>query len=226
MLYTRHAELYYALSNGGGSKEEVARHSYRMRKTMMVHSYGLWSRLLSQKEALTDGHPLKNDAPFSDDDIAKILADGIANNQPTDPGFTSVEFGKDLVPAMPRLKLAKVPPGHFPAESQDRQRYYVWAPEKDSVLDLKIRVDKRWANRTPKLELFSPLEVSLKPVATREDYAPDSKERAMPIKTPYAGLHRIETYDGGGREPRRTAPKIILGMAGRKIMILGDEFSP
>ncbi len=195
VLYTRHAELMYAQQNGG-AKDEVARHAYRMRKTMMVHSYGLWSRLLSQKDAHTDGHPLKNDAPFSAAEIAALIDRGIANNQPVEAGFSGVEFGKDLIPAMPRLALAKVEPGSFPTESQDRQRYFVWL-EKPGVLELGVTVDKRWANRAPKLELFSPLEVSLAPVAVRGDYQPDNQPRTLALRTPYPGLHRIETYDGG-----------------------------
>ena len=195
-LYTRHAELMFAHQNGGASKDDVARHAYRIRKTMMVHSYGLWARLLSQKDAHTDGHPLKNEEPFSAAEIAAITEKGIAKNQPVEPGFAGVEFSKELVPAMPRLALAKVAPGSFPSESQDRQRYFVWM-EKPGGIDLKIAVKKLWANRTPKLELFSPLEVTLAPVAVREDYKADNAERTLALKTPYPGLHRIETYDGG-----------------------------
>jgi hypothetical protein len=194
-LYTRHAELYYAFQNGAGTKEDVARHAYRMRKSMMVHSYGLWARLLSQKDALTDGHPLKSEAAFTEEDIARMIAEGIAKNQPVEPGFTGVEFSKDLIPAT-RLPLPQATPGHFPRESQDRQRYYVWM-EKAGTFDLKVTVKKLWQNRAPMLELYSPLEVSLAPVAVRQDYQPDGIERALTLKTPHAGLHRIETYDGG-----------------------------
>jgi hypothetical protein len=196
ILYTRHAELMYAHQNGAASKDDVARHAYRMRKTMMVHSYGLWARLLGQKAAHTEGHPLKNEAPFAPEEIAALLEKGIAKNQPVEPGFAGVEFSKELVPAMPRLALGKVAVGSFPTEAQDRQRYYVWA-EKPTTIDLKVAVKKRWANRAPKLELFSPLEVTLAPVAVREDYQPDNQERAFALKTPHPGLHRIETYDGG-----------------------------
>jgi hypothetical protein len=62
---------------------------------------------------------------------------------------------------------------------------------------LKVRVKKVWALRQPKLELFSPLEVSLKPVEVRKDYQPDDTERVLNLRSPYPGLHRIETYDGG-----------------------------
>jgi hypothetical protein len=196
ILYTRHAELYYDHANGGAPKEDVARHAYRMRKTMMVHSYGLWARLLSQKAAHTANHPLKNETPFSAQEITTLLTNGITKNEPVEPGFTGIEFSKNLVPAMPRLALPKVPRGHFPGESQDRQRYYVWLPQPGDI-DFKVTVTKRWANRAPKLQLFSPLEVTLNPVATREDYQPDGRERVLSLRTPHSGLHRIETYDGG-----------------------------
>jgi len=196
-LYTRHAELMYAHQNGTAAKEEVARHAYRIRKAMMVHSYGLWARLLSQKAAHTEGHPLKTEEPFSAAEIAALSKSGIEKNQPAEPGFAGVEFSKELVPAMPKLALAKVEPGHFPGAAQDRQRYYIWAPEKVGAIDVKIAVKQVWALRQPKLELFSPLEVSLAPVVTFADYQPDNEERAVSLKTPFPGMHRVETYDGG-----------------------------
>ena len=195
-LYTRHAELMYAHQNGAASKEEVARHAYRIRQTMMVHSYGLWARLLSQKAAADPKHPLKTAESYSAEELAAVLSRGIEKNQPVDPGFTGVEFSKDLVPAMPGLALPKVAPGSFPDAPQDRQRYYIWR-ERGGAFDLKIAVKKVWALRMPKLELFSPLEVSLAPVAIREDYRPDNEERPISLNTPHSGLHRIETYDGG-----------------------------
>ncbi|MCY3022621.1 MAG: DUF4838 domain-containing protein [Planctomycetota bacterium] len=197
ILYTRHAELYYACANGRGKVEDVARHDYRMRKTMMVHSYGLWCRLLSQKAALTPNHPLKSDEPFTPEELAKILADGIAKNQPVDPGFTSVEFSRKLVPAAARLKLPAAPAGSFPTEPQDHQQYYLWAPEGAGSIELKIRVQKVWANRMPRISLYSPQEVTLNAVATDESYKPDGKEYEIKLKTPHAGLHRVETVDGG-----------------------------
>ncbi|MES2570459.1 MAG: DUF4838 domain-containing protein, partial [Verrucomicrobiota bacterium] len=197
ILYTRHAELYYSHANGSTPVEEVARHAYRMRKTMMVHSYGLWARWLGQKAAHTADHPLKNETPFSALELATILSTGITKNQPAEPGFAGVEFSRNLVPAVPHLALADGAQGRFPDAAQDRQRYYLWAPEKGGAIELKVVVKKVWALRTPKLELFSPLEVSLEPVAKREDYLPDGKERSIVLQTPHPGLHRIETYDGG-----------------------------
>lgn len=96
-LYTRHAELYYAFANVSGSKEDVARHAYRMRKTMMVHSYGLWCRLISQQAALAPNHPLKSEEPFSQPDLDRILDEGIKRHQPVDPGFAGKDYSRKLV---------------------------------------------------------------------------------------------------------------------------------
>ncbi len=197
ILYTRYAELYSAHAAGSGNVEAVARHAYRIRKTMMVHSYGLWSRLLSQKAALTPDHPLKDDRPFAPEEIAKILADGIAKNIPVDPGFAGVEFSRALVPAAARLKLPEVPPGEFPSAPQDRQQYFVWIPEGAGRLDLRISVKKVWANRMPKVTLYSPKEVTLNAVAEDAGYKPDGKVNEIVLRTPHGGLHRVETVDGG-----------------------------
>lgn len=195
-LYTRHAELYYAFAAGSGSLEAVARHDYRIRTTMMVHTYGLWSRLLSQRDALNDKHPWKSDAPFTPEELAKILADGIAKNVPVETGFTSVEFSRTLVPAAP-LKLSTAADGRFPAAPQDHQRYFLWMPDKAERLELKVAVKKVWANRMPKLSLYSPLEVSLNAVAVDESPRPDGQVRDIAMPTSYPGLHRLEAVDGG-----------------------------
>lgn len=196
ILYTRYAESYYDYSSGKIPVEQVARHAYRMRKTMMVHSYGLWSRLVSQQAALTEGHPWKSDAPFTPEELAGFLTEGMANNKPVDPGFEGVAYSDKLVPAT-LLKLPQVAAGSFPDKPQDRQRYFVWIDEGAQKLDLKVRVEKLWANRMPKLSLYSPQKVDIEAVATTEDYQPDGQVRELILPTAYDGLHRIETVDGG-----------------------------
>ena len=196
-LFTRHAELYHAKANGTGSVEAVARHAYKMRTTMMVHSYGLWSRLVSQNAALDPKHPWKDKMPYTAAEVAAILSAGIAANEPVDPGFAGVEYSTKLVPAAGPLGLPDVPAGSFPTVPQDMQRYYVWLPEKAKSLDLKVTVTKVWENRQPEVRLYSPREVTLDPVAVDQSYKPDGKTSDVRLKTPYAGLHRVEFVDGG-----------------------------
>ena len=128
ILYARHAELYYAYANRGGSVEDVARHAYRMRKTMMVHSYGLWCR---------------PDQPAGGADARPSLEERTA----LQPGRTGQDPGRRnrREPAGgPRFRRAGVQPepgpgrtaqagqgapGSFPDSPQDHQQYYVWVPE-------------------------------------------------------------------------------------------------
>jgi len=196
ILYARYAELYFAKLDGKASTETVARHAYRMRKTMMVHSYGVWARLVSQKAAHEKGHQWKNETPFTETEIAKFLADGIAKYEPVDPGFESVRFSRDLVPATP-LNLPQVKPGSFPRLPQDRQQYYIWVPEEQRSVDLTVTVQKVWANRMPQASLFSPLEVTGDAVSVYTDYKPDNQPYSISLLTTHSGLHRIEFVDGG-----------------------------
>jgi hypothetical protein len=196
ILYTRYTELYYAYAAGAISVDDVARHAYRMRKTMMVHSYGLWCRLVSQQAALAPEHPLKDESPLTAEDLIKFLTEGIARNQPENPGFASLDFSRNLVPATP-LKLSSGAPGNFPNDAQEQQHYYVWLPEGTGALKLQINVQKVWATRTPKISLFSPQEVLLGPVASDDSYRADGKTYEIALRTPHAGLHKLETIDGG-----------------------------
>jgi hypothetical protein len=217
-LYVRHAELYASHAAGAGSKDEVLRHAWRIRETMMVHSYGLWCRLAGQGAALKDGHPLKDATPVTAEEIAGILAKGIEKNLPVDPGFAGVEYGRTLVPATP-LKLAPRPPGRFPGSSQDHQLYWLWVER--GPVELQATVQKVWANRMPKLTLYSPLEVTLDPVAVDETPKPDGKTYAVSMKTPHAGLHRLETLDGGDHTrlafPSGMPVTLESGMDGRHV---------
>ena len=62
ILYTRYAELYYRQASTGDAKmrDEMVAFAYRIRKTMMIHSYGIWARTVTQKAAADPEHPLKN----------------------------------------------------------------------------------------------------------------------------------------------------------------------
>jgi len=208
VLYTRYVELYTAFADGRGSRDDVLRQAWRMRRTMLIHSYGLWCRLLSQQAALDPMHPLKDDRSFSDNEIAGFLTSGIAANQPVDPGFTPKTFSTTLIPATPRLALNHVPAGRFPDAPQDQQRWWAWLPQA-GALDLEVTIHKRWATRTPKLSLFAADSVHPDPVAVDESLRPDNQPHKITLRSPHPGLHRLETLDGGDHTVI-TWPKIPL----------------
>ena len=62
---------------------------------------------------------------------------------------------------------------------------------------MKVTVTKVWENRQPRVSLYSPQEVTIEPVAVNEDYKPDGQTYDVRLKTPHAGLHRVEFVDGG-----------------------------
>ncbi len=197
ILYTRYVELYLAFANRSGSLEDVARHAHRMRKSMMVHTYGLWCRLVSQKAALDPEHPWKSDEPFSAQEVAQMVTAGMAANEPMEPGFESVAFSDALVPAASRLDLPATSRGSFPTHPQDRQQYFIWMPAGGGTLDLTITVQKQWANRMPEIQLYSPLEVTGEAVDSDASYRPDGQPYQVRLQTPYGGLHSVSTVDGG-----------------------------
>lgn len=196
VLYTRHVELYTAAADGRGSRDEVVRHNWRMRTTMMVHSYGLWCRLLNQQAALDPNHPLKDGTPFGEAEITGFITNGITAYQPVDPGFTPVTFSTTLVPAAEKLTLNSVPAGRFPDAPQDQQRWWLWLPQVGG-LTADITVHKRWANRIPKQSLFAAGSVHPDPVAVDESQRADDQTRTLVLKSPHTGLHRLEILDGG-----------------------------
>ena len=197
-LYTRHVELYGNHSTKGGAKDDVTRHVYRMRKSMMVHSYGFLCRFIGQRETLDPHNPLFDDTPYSAEEIALFLAEGLQNNTPIDPGFEGVIFSKTLVPAAEKLAFPETPPGYFPTHPQDRQVYQVYLSEDRKEIELNITVEPLWKQRTPKISMYSPLEVTVQtPVAESEDYHADGKEHVITLQSPYAGLHDIVVVDGG-----------------------------
>jgi hypothetical protein len=202
-LYTRYAELYAAYAAAGdeaakqSALEATMRQAYRMRESMMVHSYGLWCHMVSQPAAFQEDHPWKTGGPFTAAEIAGFITEGVRNNPITDPGFTAVPFSRNLVPAAERLLFPSLPGGYYPQQPQGRQSYYIWVPQGTNVVELKINVRKIWANRMPKVTLNSMQGGTAHEVASDSNYRPDNQEHVARLATPHAGLHRVDFVDGG-----------------------------
>jgi hypothetical protein len=202
VLYTRYAELYdaYARTVGGGrtqARDAMIAHAYRMRKTMMVHVYGLLARTVGQQAAHDPNYALKSEAPFTGEEIDRFVSQGMKNNQPVEIDFEPVAFSEDLVPAAERLGLPDVPAGNYPSVPQDRQNYYIWVDQAPADIHLKVTVQRVWDLRPHEISLFSPRDVNIEAVDTTGIVRADGRTYDVVLKTPHDGLHRIESHDGG-----------------------------
>jgi hypothetical protein len=202
ILYTRYFELHstFASATGGAKKKHkqaVLSYAFRIRKTMMIHSYGIWARLSNQRNANNKANPLRqNETPHTPEEIQAILTKGIATYKPVELNFDTIAFSDELVPATP-LKLPSVPRGKYPPASQDIHNYYVWVDKGTPSIDLKVRVKHRWNNKPHSISLFSPKDTFVKPIVVNTECKPDNITRDIILKTPFDGLHRILSRDGG-----------------------------
>ena len=200
VAYTRFVELNCIANSPKADKDSgnrVLTFTYRLRKTSMVHYYGLWSVSIGQGAALDPKHPLKDETPFSQVELDKILTEGIANNIPVEKGFTPVTFSKNLVSGE-KLKLPDVPVGTVPPNSQDHHNYYLWVDNAPADLNLKVMVQCLWNLRPHHVKLFAVKDAENETLVTDSTIVkPDGKTYDVVLQTPSAGLHRVEVIDGG-----------------------------
>ena len=132
-------------------------------------------QLVSQRAALTPDHPLKSELPIGPEEIAGILAEGIAKNNRRTPALPAWSSARGWFRPPGDSGLPRSPWGRSRRNPRTASSIGSWTAEGGGTLELKIKVQKVWANRMPKISFYSPLEVSLEAVATDESYKPDGK---------------------------------------------------
>jgi hypothetical protein len=222
ILYTRYLELYHAYRAAKGEErqrrfERIWRHAYRMRDRRMVSTRAICQRDRFRDKAVTvpkeadwsvpaDENPWKNDEPFSDGEIAAMLADGIAANQPTQLDFEPVEYSNELVPAA-RLGLREGKAGRCDDRFRGRHVVFTWLPEKADgaapgaprqvELEVTGGLIEHYRDRgNVRIALYAARQDAPQPVDRDESVPPDGKPRRVTLASPYDGLHRLEWDDG------------------------------
>ena len=213
VLYTRYVELFLAYSTAQGEArqqafEDLIRHAYRMRETMMVHTKALYRDLVNRDNAVSipegaewsapeETNPWKDSTPFSEAELAAFVSEGIAANPVV--GIEPVQFSEDLVPAAP-LGLQAPAEGTLTERVRSRQVRYTWVDEAPGEIALAVTggLIEHYRDRgNVRFELYAAQEATLEPVDTNEEVPPDGQERSITLRTPNSGLHRIEWTDGG-----------------------------
>ncbi len=222
ILYTRYVELKYKFNDAGGedareaAAQELFRHAYRMRDTMMIHIQALYRWLRRRgidmpEEAdpgrLSVGSEGKDFAPwtsseaFSEEEIGGFLEAGLDNYEKMVVPFEPVSFSDELVPAADALDLPEVTTGDFGRGDSFRGSFsmYTWFDEAgDKGLPLEVSAGHTWQDRGDvQFELHSPQEPLVEPVDTAS-VPPDEETHEIVLASPYDGLHELRWSDGGG----------------------------
>jgi hypothetical protein len=237
VLYVRYVELYFAYSTAEGQArqkafEDLIRHAYRMRTTMMVHTKALYRDLAARDKTVTipagaawdvpEGkNPWKRSEPFTRAELDGFVTTGVAGHKLLD--FEPVSFSENLVPAG-RLGLPDVTPGSMGLYSRGERTYSTWAEDGPVALTLTVRAGLVYGNRgEAKLDLFAPGDAD-RPAA-HAAAPPDKAEHRVELTSASRGLHRLEVTDAtagtsvawpdGTPMTVRSSPEAPASFAGR-----------
>jgi hypothetical protein len=208
VLYTRYVELYldYSTSQGPARQqafEALIRHAYRMRQTMMIHVKGLYRDLPARDRSVKvpaeatwnvpEGkNPWKSSAPFTRSELDGFVAAAIANRKLLD--FEPVSFSEKLVPAS-RLKLPDVTGGTRTLFTRGDHTYFTWVEKAPATLTLPVKAGLIYqTSGNAKFALLPNADPELK-ASAQVEAPPDRQEHSLELKTPFAGLHRLQLSD-------------------------------
>ena len=240
-LYARYVDLYhrYAISEEESRQaafERLIRHAYRMRGTMLIHTKALYRDLVRRDKSVSippgaewnvpeEKNPWKSSEPFSEDESASFLDEGIERYPLTELDFKPVEYSGDLVTAS-KLNLPEVDPGEL-GPGRHEQTFFTFVEESPRAIELHITggLIAHYRNRgNVRVELWKVRGASQTGeretlVAQDHSVGPDGTERTVKLTARETGLYKIVVRDGGDRT-RVTWP------AGRRMTVTSSVDTP
>ncbi len=241
VLYARYVDLYqrYAKSEGPARQaalEQLIRHAYRMRTTMLVHTKALYRDLASRDKSVSippgaefnvpEGkNPWKSSEPFSADELAAPLREGIERYPLAKLDFHPIEFSSDLVPAEP-LGLAAVEPGQ-PGPGRQEQTFFTFFDKTPATFELRITggLIAHYRDRgNVRVELWKIGGESASGeretlAGSDRSVAPDGVERTVKLPVAQPGLYKAVVQDGGDRTQ-------VAWPAGQRMTIVSAADAP
>lgn len=216
ILYVRYVELYHAYSSAEGQQrqaafEQLIRHGYRIRYTMMVHTKALYRDLVRRDKRVSipggaswsipePDNPWKSSERYTEAEILDYLEKGIARHNLR--GFDPVQFSRELVPATP-LQLPQTEAESYAVTGRGVQTFYTWIDEAPVAIQLEITggLIVHYRNRgNVKVDLWeiqgSSDTAEAETVVDHGESAPDGVERLIMLRARDTGLHKITVSDG------------------------------
>lgn len=221
-LYARYVDLYTRYANAKDAArqaafEELIRHAYRMRDTMLVHAKALYRDLAGRDKTVKipedcrwhvpEGkNPWKSSDPFSTGEFAAYLKEGIDRYPLVTLDFTPVDFDGELVSPRP----LNLPPTSQPGDAgpgRGQQTFLTVVDKGPATLTLKItgglipHYRDRGNVRVMLVKLGGASDTGEKETPISEDRSvpPDGMERTVKLKLSEPGSYRITVSDGSDR---------------------------
>ncbi len=208
--YTHYVEFYKIYDANGTQEDEdnLLRYVYRIRESMMVHAYAIWSRLNGgDYGAMYNEEDTRRDpTPVTEEEILQYLNDGIANYEP-EITYTFNDYSQDLVPVvLPDTDgLTK---GYYPyaLDSSDRptncfsamgrQDYSIWVKQDVNEIHLKVKTVACYENFQPGLTLYYPDNSPESSEIAQYTWVNDGQWHDLTIPTVKKGLYKLVFQDG------------------------------
>lgn len=222
LLYTRYVDLYHRYANAKGEQrqrafEDLIRHAYRMRKTMMVHTKALYRDLVRRDRTVEipadatwntpeEKNPWKSSVSFTVQEFAAFLGEGMERYEPTTMGVKPVKYSEELVLAR-RLALSETTALGELGPGRGKQTFYTVADAGRTSLQLQITggLIPHYRDRgNVRVQLWkiggeSATGERETLVHTDRTVPPDGQEHTITLTMPGTGLYRIDITDGGDR---------------------------
>jgi hypothetical protein len=212
VLYTRYVELFrrYADAKGGERQtafEQLIRHAYRMRTSMMVHTKALYRDLAARDKSVAIAenagwsvaeakNPWKSSEPFRREELDRTVAEGIAANPVV--AFSAHTYSEDLVRPQP-LALPELPPLDDSNRGRGRQVFWTWLNSAPGHLELQVTggLIAHYRDRgNVRLELYAVCDGNETLVDQDESVPPDGRQYPIALRSDKAGLHKLVVNDG------------------------------
>ncbi len=241
ILYARYVDLYhrYAKAKDAARQEafeNLIRHAYRMRKTMLVHTKAVYRDLVHRDKSVSipegaewkvpeEKNPWKSSGQFEKTELAAFVKEGIARYPLTELAFEPVGFGDDLVPAT-GLDAGDAPRGEFGA-GRGEQTFFTYVKKAPAKIELRItgglieHYRDRGNVRAELWQIGGASEQGEKEtlVATDRSVPPDGVERTINLAAKQPGLYKIVINDGKDRT-------LVDWPEGQPMTVLSSEKTP
>lgn len=206
-LYTHYCELYMAFRQAGKEEKEQAfdkmmEFTASIKNSRMVHSRALFreQKRISGKDSENAEEEWKKITPFPQEQIGKLIDDGIEKNKLID--FDIISFSDELVPAFPSDENIQ---GSYSLIRRGTVTYYTWADDKLQPWELTITggIIKHYRDRgNVKCDLWKiggasetgELETL---VQSDRSVPPDGNTYQVKLTPKQKGLHKIVINDSG-----------------------------